>query len=110
MDMRTISGVAQGPQGLDALAATAAPAAPTPESTATPSNSLEPAVKVDIGKDAHEARFVRDIDTRAIVFQVVDQTSGDVIDQLPSEAALRHRAYAQTGAQSAGSGNLSRVA
>lgn len=110
MEIRSISGVAQGPQGLDALGATAAPPPPTAESTPPPSKSLEPAVKVDIGSGSHEARFIRDVDTSAIVFQVVDQTSGDVLAQLPSESALRNRAYANAGASTGANGNLSRVA
>jgi len=110
MEIRSIPSVSQGPQGIDALAATAAPAPQTAENTETPTKSLEPAVKVDIGSDSHEARFVRDVDTSAIVFQVVDPTSGDVLAQLPSENALRNRAYANAGASSAANGNLSRVA
>lgn len=109
MEIRSIPALVQGPQGLDALAATAAPPAQTTEQAPTPSRSLEPAVKVDIGSDAHEARFVRDVDTSAIVFQVVDQNSGDVLAQLPSETALRNRAYAQSQAAT-NNGNLSRVA
>ncbi len=104
MDIRSVSGVAQGPQGLDALGATAAPPPPTPESVPTPTKNLEPAVKVDIGANSHEARFVRDVDTSAIVFQVVDPTSGDVLAQLPSENALRNRAYANAGAHGAANG------
>lgn len=110
MDIRSIPPVAPSPQGLDALAATAAPAPQTAENTETPTKSLEPAVKVDISSDSHEARLVRDVDTSTIVFQVVDQTSGDVIAQLPSETALRNRAYANAGASNAASGGLSRVA
>lgn len=107
MDIRSIPSPVQGPQGLDALAATAAP---QPQQTETPSKSLEPAVKIDIGTDERQARFVRDVDTRAIVLQVVDQNSGDVIAQLPSESALRNRAYASTSAQSTSNAALSRVA
>ena len=110
MDIRSISPVASGPQGLDALAASAAPPPQTAENKETPTKSLEPAVKVDIGSDSHEARFVRDVDTSTIVFQVVDQSSGDVIAQLPSETALRNRAYANAAASNNANGNLSRVA
>lgn len=110
MEIRSIPAVAQGPQGLDAIGATAAPQAQTAESSPTPSNNLEPAVKVDIGAGSHQARFVRDVDTSAIVFQVVDQTSGDVLAQLPSENALRNRAYANAGAPNGANGALSRVA
>ncbi|GJE37756.1 flagellar protein FlaG [Methylobacterium persicinum] len=114
MEIRSIPSVVQGPQGIDAIGATAAPAPQTAENQPPPSKALEPAVKVDIGSDSHEARFVRDLDTSTIVFQVVDQTSGDVLAQLPSETALRNRAYANAGAQTAtggaGAGAVSRVA
>ena len=108
MEIRSI----QGPQGLDALGATASPPPqPLEQDPSTPA-SLAPAVKVDISGSAYEGRFVRDVDTRAIVFQVVESSSGDVIDQLPSESALRNRAYASSSAKAAQSGAtaLSRVA
>lgn len=110
MDIRSITPVGSSPQGLEALAATAAPAPQTAENKETPTKSLEPAVKVDISSDTHAARFVRDVDTSTIVFQVVDQTSGDVLAQLPSETALRNRAYANAGASNNANGALSRVA
>lgn len=110
MEIRSIPSVVQGPQGLDAVGATAAPPPQTAENQPVPSKGLEPAVKVDIGSESHEARFVRDPDTSTIVFQVVDQTSGDVLAQLPSETALRNRAYANAGAPTSGNGNVSRVA
>lgn len=110
MDIRSISSAVQGPQGLDAVGATAAPPPQTAENSPPPSKALEPAVKIDIGSDSNEARFVRDLDTSTIVFQVVDQTSGDVLAQLPSETALRNRAYANAGAPSNANGAVSRVA
>jgi hypothetical protein len=108
MEIRSIP----GPQGLDALGATAAPLPQLPEQQPEPetSKSLEPAVKVDIGSDAYRSRFVRDTDTSKIVFQVVDSASGNVVDQLPSESALRNRAYASSNAKAAASAGLSRVA
>lgn len=109
MEIRSI----QGPQGLDALAATAAPPQqPQEQAQPSPSNSLDPAVKVDLSSEARQSRFIRDIDTRAIVFQVVDSASGEVVDQLPSESALRNRAYASSGAKASTdrTGALSRVA
>ena len=107
MDVRSVTSPATGPQGLDALGATAAPQPREPE---TPSKALEPAVKLDIGTSSRETRFIRDTDTRAIVFQVVDPGSGDVLAQLPSETALRNRAYANAGTQNAANGNVTRVA
>ncbi|SFS92958.1 flagellar protein FlaG [Methylobacterium sp. yr668] len=112
MEIRTLTSTTPGPQGLDALGATAAAAvtqqAPEPETSAKP---LEPAVKLDIGTNGGKARYIQDPDTSSIVFQVVDPSSGNVIDQLPSETALRNRAYdSARSAQGSQSGSLSRVA
>lgn len=106
MDIRAVSAIAPGPQGLDALAATAAPAP-----VQTVSNALDPPVKLDIGATAHDARFIRDTATQALVFQVVDPGSGDVIVQLPTETVLRNRAYdVSARAHAAQAGHVSRVA
>jgi hypothetical protein len=107
MEIRSIPSTVQGPQGLDALGATAAP---PPAPAETPSKALEPAVKLDIGNSSEKARFIRDVDSRAIVFQVVDTPTGTVIAQLPSESALRNRAYTPAPAQRASEAGLSRVA
>jgi len=98
MEIRSI----QGPQGLDALGATAAPAPqPQQEVQPEPSNSLAPAVKIDLSDGAFQGRFIRDTDTRALVYQVVDSSSGDVVDQFPTENVLRNRAYASSSANAA---------
>ncbi|MGH1569359.1 hypothetical protein ACRAWG_00230 [Methylobacterium sp. P31] len=112
MEIRPMSAATPGPQGLDALAATAASAvtqeAPEPQ---TPSTPLEPAVKLDIGTGGDKARYIQDPETSAIVFQVVDPNSGNVVEQLPSETALRNRAYdSARGNQGGPAGSLSRVA
>ncbi|KOX40681.1 hypothetical protein ADL19_31955 [Streptomyces purpurogeneiscleroticus] len=112
MEIRPLTPPTPGPQGLDALGATAAAAvtqeAPVPQGTSAP---LEPAVKLDIGATGGKARYIQDPDTSTIVFQVVDPASGNVIDQLPSETALRNRAYdSARGTQGAQTGSLSRVA
>jgi flagellar protein FlaG len=112
MDIRPLSATTPGPQGLDALAASAASAVTqqnTPAQDAT--TPLEPAVKLDIAPAGDKARYIQDPDTSSIVFQVVDSNSGTVIDQLPSETALRNRAYdAAREAREAQPGKLSRVA
>ena len=106
MEIRSVPAVAPGPQGLDALAATAAP---TPVQAV--SNVLDPPVKLDIGTGAGQARFVRDGETKSLVFQVVDPVSDDVIVQLPTETVLRNRAYdASARARAAEAGTLTRVA
>ena len=112
MEIRPVPPSTLGPQGLEALAATAAPA---PEATPAPqhavSNALDPPVKVEIGTSAHAARFVRDVDTRALVLQVVDPGSGDVIVQLPTETVLRNRAYVDSERiRATQAGRISRVA
>jgi uncharacterized FlaG/YvyC family protein len=112
MEIRPLASSTPGPQGLDALAATAA-AAPTQDTSAsqTAAPALAPAVKLDIGSAGNKARYIQDPDTSAIVFQVVDPSSGNVIEQLPSETALRNRAYdSAREAHSQQSGSLSRVA
>ena len=112
MDIRPLSATTPGPQGLDALAASAASAAAQEPPVAEVANTpLEPAVKLDIAPAGDKARYIQDPDTSSIVFQVVDPNSGTVIEQLPSETALRNRAYdAARGSQGTAPGNLSRIA
>lgn len=115
MDIRPLAAPPPGPQGLDALGATAAPAAPADtqqaSDTSASSTTLEPAVKLDIGTTNGKARYIQDTDTSTIVFQVVDTTSGTVIDQLPSETTLRNRAYdSARESHKPQTGSLSRVA
>ncbi|WP_019906815.1 hypothetical protein [Methylobacterium sp. 77] len=81
---------------------------------------LAPAVKVDIqsgdrplggrvAKAANEDKAVEqntqririDQDTKAVVYQVVDPNSGDVVVQLPDAVVLKARAYAQAAAAKA---------
>ena len=68
---------------------------------------LEPAVTVDLGESARAAerasldyrtQFIRDQDTRQMVYQVVDPGSGDVVVQLPTATVLKARAYAEATA------------
>ncbi len=95
MDIRPLSATTPGPQGLDALAASAA-------------SARHAADHAGAGRD-HPARTRGEARHRPgrrqgalhpgsghqfdRVFQVVDPNSGTVIDQLPSETALRNRAY-----------------
>ncbi|MCJ2053575.1 flagellar protein FlaG [Methylobacterium sp. J-070] len=112
MEIRPLTNTTPGPQGLDALGATAASAATqAPPETPAAAPTLEPAVKLDIGTNGNKARYIQDPDTSSIVFQVVDPNSGNVIEQLPSETALRNRAYDSTHApRGSQAGGLSRVA
>ncbi|MCJ2093771.1 flagellar protein FlaG [Methylobacterium sp. J-072] len=111
MDIRPLNATTPGPQGLESLAASAAPAATqetTPAQAATA--PLEPAVRLDITPTGDKARYIQDPDTSSIVFQVVDSRSGNVVEQLPSETALRNRAYDAARESHAAAGNLSRIA
>ena len=106
MEIRSVAAIVPGPQGLDALAATAAPAPVQPVA-----NALDPPVKLDLGSGSRDAHYVRDRDTRAMVFEVVDTDSGEVIAQLPSEAVLRNRAYDESArTRAAQAGRISQVA
>lgn len=71
-------------------------------STPTPSNQNQKDVPVrDIVTAVHELNkselmgqgrqlsFTRDPETRRPVIQIIDQNTGDVIDQIPSEALLQ---------------------
>ena len=51
-------------------------------------NDPQAATIIDI---SHEAFFDRDASTE--VYQVVNQNTGEVVDQYPDEAVLRRRAY-----------------
>ena len=51
-------------------------------------NDPQAATIIDI---SHEAFFDRD--ASSMVYEVVDQNSGQVVDQYPDEAVLRRRAY-----------------
>ncbi|GJD51910.1 hypothetical protein OPKNFCMD_4669 [Methylobacterium crusticola] len=85
------------------------PGARTPARTPPADTSLDPAVTLDLSPDARrdgagaspdtpasepQALYRRDLDTQQMVFQVVDP-DGSVVDQLPTEAALRARTYAR---------------
>lgn len=105
MDIRSLAPASaiKAPEIVPAVAPVVPAAAPADDAPTT----LEPAAQVDLspeGKAAaaapaptsgDRAKFTRDADTQALVFQVVDQGSGQVVVQLPDEHALRARAYAR---------------
>ncbi|MCJ2127761.1 hypothetical protein [Methylobacterium sp. E-045] len=80
---------------------------------------LDPAVRFDVRLDdapvtdekatrddaavptADERRITVDQDTKSLVYQVVDPSSGDVVVQLPEATILRARAYAEATAMRA---------
>jgi uncharacterized FlaG/YvyC family protein len=45
--------------------------------------------KSELLGSGRELKFTRDSQTQKMVIQIVDSTSGDVVDQIPSEQVLR---------------------
>jgi uncharacterized FlaG/YvyC family protein len=45
--------------------------------------------KSELLGNGRELQFTRDSQTQKMVIQIVDSTSGDVVDQIPSEQVLR---------------------
>jgi hypothetical protein len=54
------------------------------------------AVRVSISSASVSNQVVIDRDTRAVVYQVVDTRTSQVVKQFPEEAVLRRRAYFHT--------------
>ena len=54
------------------------------------------AVRVSISNASVSNQVVIDRDTRAIVYQVIDTRTSQVVKQFPEEAVLRRRAYFHT--------------
>jgi len=95
------------------------PGAVSPVTPVTGPTRLGPAVTFDIhtappeheasdGQDPHaaqaaqrEARIHIDRETRTIVYQEVDPSSGDIVIQLPDPVVLKARAYADQAAAAA---------
>jgi flagellar protein FlaG len=49
-------------------------------------------------QDAHVRKVILDAHSREVIFQVLDESSGRVIRQVPDEAMLRLRAYTRAAA------------
>jgi uncharacterized FlaG/YvyC family protein len=58
--------------------------------------STDSAVRVSISNAAVSNQVVIDRDARAVVYQVVDVKTSQVVKQFPEEAVLRRRAYFHT--------------
>lgn len=58
--------------------------------------SADSAVRVSISNPAVSNQIVIDRDARAVVYQVVDVKTSQVVKQFPEEAVLRRRAYFHT--------------
>ncbi|NEU13281.1 flagellar protein FlaG [Methylobacterium sp. BTF04] len=90
---------------------------PAPAQPADSPAALAPAVRIDIRKpetardanpektkaglpsdEAVDRRNSIDPDTKTIVYQVVDQASGDVVVQIPDAVVLKTRAYVEAQA------------
>lgn len=91
---------------------------PAPAQPAETPERLGPAVRIDIRRpdaardaagakpetappleEALDRRHSVDPDTKTIVYQVVDQASGDVVVQIPDAVVLKSRAYADALAE-----------
>ena len=59
-------------------------------------NTDSAAVRVSISNPAVSNQVVIDRDARAVVYQVVDVKTSQVVKQFPEEAVLRRRAYFHT--------------
>ena len=59
----------------------------------TRANIDSDAVRVSISSASVSNQVVIDRDTRAVVYQVVDNRTSQVVKQFPEEAVLRRRAY-----------------
>ena len=62
----------------------------------TRANIDSDAVRVSISNASVSNQVVIDRDTRAVVYQVVDNRTSQVVKQFPDEAVLRRRAYFHT--------------
>ncbi|MGU3537870.1 flagellar protein FlaG [Methylobacterium sp. A54F] len=81
---------------------------------------LAPAVTVDVSGNGEAARgrpdsgyeghFIRDTDSRQMVYQMIDPASGDIILQIPDVTVLKARAYAEPQSASTSEGAVDRLA
>jgi len=86
------------------------PVSPSPAGTEPQGRALEPAVSVDVSAREADAKsrtderrgFVRDADSRSLVFQVTDARTGDVVIQIPDIVVLKARAYAREAEEPVG--------
>lgn len=81
---------------VEAPATVAVPLAPAVRvdirASAAPAVEEKPAV--DVEAERTERRVTVDQDTKSLVYQLVDPSSGDVVVQLPDPIVLKARAYA----------------
>jgi hypothetical protein len=87
-------------------------AAPASSGQLTGSHALGPAVSLRIGPEsagdgskaaqpeAESRGYVRDAESRSLVYQVVDPKSGDIVVQIPDAVVLKARTYAREAAAS----------
>jgi flagellar protein FlaG len=78
---------------VDSVGASAAVSTPTPSNQKdVPVRDIVTAVhelnKSELMGQGRQLSFTRDPETRRPVIQIIDQSTGDVIDQIPSEALL----------------------
>ena len=90
----------------------ARPVAATAAAGGADPQRLDPAVSVEVDpaaaqKSAEDAAsekrgFIRDSGSHALVYQVTDASTGDVVLQIPDEVVLKARAYARDAQPAAG--------
>ncbi|MBB2960366.1 flagellar protein FlaG [Methylobacterium sp. R2-1] len=79
------------------------PVADTDRNEASTSRVLDPAVTVAVSPENTEAKpseperraYIRDAESKSLVFRVTDPQTGDVVMQIPDEVILKARAYAR---------------
>lgn len=112
MTFATPERVAMDVSRLSPLTAIRAPEPPPPspspltEVEAPAAVTLEPAVKLDLGRssspprnDGDERRVAVDPRTQDLLYQVIDADLGTIMVQLPDPSVIKARAYAREEAQ-----------
>jgi hypothetical protein len=84
-----------------------APVRPVSPAKPVESVALGPAVSLEIGAEGEPAKegakepgsenrgYVRDAESNALVYQIVDQRTGDIVVQIPDEVVIKARAFAR---------------
>lgn len=110
--IRPVERAAGAPSPIEAVSAPQSPrrAADGSSDAARDATRLDPAVTLDIGRDApsdeperggqgeYRGRYVKAPESQQIVFQVIDPGTGTVVIQLPSPQAVEARTYAEATA------------
>ncbi|MEI9971399.1 MAG: flagellar protein FlaG [Ignavibacteriota bacterium] len=78
---------------VDSIGVSTAVSAPTPSEKDVPVRAIVTAVnevnKSELMGEGRQLSFTRDPQTRRPVIQIIDQSTGEVLDQIPSETLLQ---------------------